>query len=412
MSGQDCEVLYAKYNTARRPDFRVATEICKRDDGLFVRKRASDALARAHLKHIYENTVSLQDYYRDMHVISAELWDGELRFPYIRGKTLAEMIDTQRFVKERFISQVNQMLDTVLGIRTCYAVRFERTEGFDTLFGKVEIEDGIPAVNPANLDALLTNFIQSDEAIYCIDCEWVFRYPVPIDYIRYRVLLYLYVNKGYSFMEGITLEEMLGWFGFTEGDCERYRQMEDAFQQYVHGENRKYFYTESYRRKNEFLDGINQEMQLLRLDCLVKAGTIHDHEAQIGDMKHVIGDLQEHIADKERYIQSQNAQMAEKDAQIAQKDEQLANKEEQLACKDTQLASKDEQLVNMSAQIQALSQDYQTISNSFFWRVTKPARVVLDGIKRIAKRNNRLYTALRAVKRALHPGSHQSPNRD
>lgn len=369
MSGRDSKVLFAKYNTARCPDFRITTEICEDNNGLFVRKRPGDALAGAQLERIYEYTSSLQDYFRDIRVISAELGDGELRFPYIQGRTLAELIDTEHFDKERFIAQVNQKLETVLAIQASYTTEFETSDGFEALFGKLDVAKGIPAVNPANLDLLLTNFIKNDEAIYCIDCEWVFRFPVPIDFIKYRILLYLYVNKGYTLLNGITLEEMLGWFGFTKSDCNLYWQMEDAFQQYVHGEGRKYNYTEHYIRNRLYIDGINQEMQLLRLDCLVKSGTIHDKEIQIDNLVHLNEDIQKQLLDKESRIQSQEAQLADKDVQI-----------------------------------QNLSLQFQTISNSFFWRVTKPARALLDGIKQIIKKNERIYAAFRAAKKALRHG--------
>lgn len=251
MSGQTCQVLYAKYNSTRRPDFRVTTEICADECGLFVRKRAGESAARAHLERICENGASLRDYYDDgVRVIPSEWAEGSLRFPYIEGRTLAEQIDAEHLDKERFVAQVNERLERVLHIRQRFATPFRSSPEFEAMFGVVELGSDVAALNPANIDSLLTNFVENDSGLHCIDCEWVCRFPVPLEYIRYRALRYLYLNQVQHQMKGIGLEEMLGWFGFTTQRIALFWNMEKRFQQYVHGEGWKYIYTERYRKSS------------------------------------------------------------------------------------------------------------------------------------------------------------------
>ena len=228
MDRQTCKVLYVKYNSARRPDFRVTTEFCEDENGVFVRKRAAEPAAEAHLEEIYNNSLTLQDYYRDLKVILPVKDDGRLRFSHIKGQTLAEQIEAQPFDKARFVTRVNERLAKVLTVREKYVVPFEMTDGFEAVFGRAEIGD-VPALNPANIDSLFTNFIENDEGLYCIDCEWVCHFPVPIAFIKYRILLYLYVVQVRTLLNGISLEEMLGWFGFTERERTIYWQMDDRF---------------------------------------------------------------------------------------------------------------------------------------------------------------------------------------
>ena len=365
MSRQNCEVLYAKYNSARRPDCRVTTEICEDANGLFVRKRA-DAPAREHLERIYRNSLSLRDYYRDIRVIPVEKGEGELRFSYIQGRTLAEQIDVQHFDRERFVAQMNGLLSKVLAVKEQFAVPFEMTEGFEALFGRVEL-DGVPALNPANIDSLLTNFVENDEGICCIDCEWVCPFPVPVDFIRYRVLLYLYVTQLYTMLNGASEEEMLGWFGFTGRDIATYRHMDDAFQQRVHGEGRKYIYTSQYGKSNWSIDYLEHERQEKQVLEVVN----RNKTEQIGNLEHTVGDLQ------------------------------------------GQIYSKDAHIRNLSAQIQSLMADYQNVTNAFFWRVTKPARVTLDAVKKFLHKNESVYLFLRAVKdTARHGGTYAKERRE
>lgn len=250
MSGQTCQVLFAKYNSTRRPDFRVTTEICEGEGGLFVRKRAGESAARAHLERICENGASLRDYYDGVRVIPSEWAEGSLRFPYVEGSTLAEQIDAQRLDKERFVAQVNERLERVLRIQPRFVTPFRPSPEFEAMFGNVKLGSDVTALNPANIDSLLTNFIENDSGLYCIDCEWVCRFPVPLEYIRYRALRYLYLNQVQHQMQGIGLEEMLGWFGFSTQSLALFWNMEKRFQQYVHGEGWKYIYTERYRKSS------------------------------------------------------------------------------------------------------------------------------------------------------------------
>lgn len=329
MSRETCQVLYVKYNSARQPAFRVTTEICEDASGLFVRKRAGEEAARAHLETIHKNGALLQDYYEDIHVIHSEPDETCLRFPYIKGRMLAEQISGRHLDKRAFVAQVSKKLDAALAVKEQYVVPFKRTDGFDVLFGKVEM-DGVPAFNPANIDSLLSNFVENETGIHCIDCEWVCRFPVPIAFIKYRILLYLYVTQAHAQLDGVSMEEMLNWFGFAEDELKVYWQMEERFQQHAHGTGRKYIYAERY------------EKPILS------------------------------FADVERKIHVQEQLIRDKDAHIR----------------------------NLNAHIEQL----QTISDSFFWRMTKPARTVLDGLKSVAQKHEPLFLFLRMVKDTLRHG--------
>ena len=71
----------------------------------------------------------------------------------------------------------------MLAVQDCYRTTFTMSDDFATIFGAVELE-GVPAVSPANIDSLLTNFVENDTGIYCIDYEWVCPFPVPLGFIK------------------------------------------------------------------------------------------------------------------------------------------------------------------------------------------------------------------------------------
>lgn len=335
MSRETCQVLYVKYNSARQPAFRVTTEICEDANGLFVRKRVGEDAARVHLETIHKNSASLQDYYEDIQVIHSEPDETGLRFSYIKGQTLAEQIDARRLDKDGFVALVNEKLRAVLSVRARYRVPFEATPEFEALFGKADIGSA-PALNPANIDSLFPNFVENESGVHCIDCEWICPFPVPVDFIRYRILRYLYLNQVQAQLKGVSLEEMLGWFGFSEAELETFWEMEKRFQQHIHGEKWKYIYTERYKKPALS------------------------------------------FADAERKIHAQEALIRDKDTHIR----------------------------NLNARIEQL----QTISDSFFWRMTKPARTVLDGLKSAAQKHESLFLFLRMVKDTLRHGFRYANN--
>lgn len=368
MGRQTCKVMYAKYNSARRPDFRVTTEFCEDANGIFVRKRAAEAAAENHLENICKNSFDLQDYYRTIKVVPPEKVEGELRFSCIKGQTLAEQIEAQDYDKARFVARVNEALATVLSIQERYFVSFKMTDEFKAIFGEAELGE-VPALNPANIDSLLTNFVVNDTGTYCIDCEWVCHFPVPFAFIKYRILLYLYVTQVHEMLNGTSLEEMLSWFGFSERECALYWKMDDHFQQCVHGEGRKYIYTSRYLKRELSIGYMEQQMQ-----------------------------------DREQIIASQAAIIQSKDNQIECLQREAGDSKAKIFSQEETIHSQDETICSQNAQIGALTNSYQIISNSFFWRMTKPARVTMDGIKRIIKKNETLYLFFRTLKDTLRHG--------
>ena len=289
MSRQTFQVLYAKYNSSRSPKYRVTTEICEDANGRFVLKRADGEAARAHLEDIRRNGESLKDYYRGIRVIDVEPIGDALRFPYVTGQTLADQIDALHMDRADFIALINEKLDMVLSVREDCRQPFEATPEFEAVFGKVDL-GGVPALNPANIDSLFTNFIETGDGVCCIDCEWVFHFPVPTAFIRYRILLYLYVTQVHAQLKGVSLEEMLGWFGFDKASLETYWNMDDRFQQLAHGKNRKYIYTDRYRKRNVDVNAMQERFQREIRD---KNTHIDNLEREIMSQKVHIRQLQE-----------------------------------------------------------------------------------------------------------------------
>ena len=277
-------VLYAKYNSMRRPEYRLTTEIHEDETGKWVEKRAGDPVARPHMERIAANRDLAVRAYREITVLDVKREKGCLVFPFVSGTTLSNRIDTEPFDKNCFIKQINSLFDRVLAVRDECRSSFKATEEFVSIFGDRYME-GVPAVCPANIDSLFSNFIETEDELICLDYEWVYGFPVPVDYIRYRVLFHLYNEWSSSVLDGITREAFMEWFGLNRSEQAMYWNMESCFQQEIHGKEWAYHYLEKYRKRAFPVRDPRRE--IVRQEELIHNKDVHiaNLEQQINEMK-------------------------------------------------------------------------------------------------------------------------------
>lgn len=417
MSHEETIVLYSKYNSARRPEFRLATEICEDKEGRFVRKRAAGKEAEAHLKTIRDNHTALQDYYRDIRIADAKQEGDCVCFPFIKGKTLEDIAGSQYQSKEDYLALVKGKMESVLAVKDQYRAPFQSAEAFEAVFGKVQL-DNVPALTPANVDSLLSNFIENDDGVFCIDCEWVFPFAVPVNFIRFRILLYLYTLQTQNLNIGLSLDEMFSFFGISEEEIKVYREMDDRFQQYVHGDHRKFIYTDRYRKQDLSIEGIDQKLKDQEASIAAKDTAIRDKDEHIRNLELVVSnrekevydkevhiqDLNKIIHDKDVYIQDQNKIIHDKDVHIQDLNKIIYDKDVHIGNQEKIIHDKDVHIGNQDARIRQLTADYEAVTNAFFWRITGPARKVLTKVKQSALKHEKVYLGLRMGKDTLRHG--------
>lgn len=337
-------VLYVKYNSMRKPAYRLTTEIHEGDDGKWVVKKAGDPAALPHMERVAANRALAEKAYRNIAAVDVKKEKDRLIFPFVSGTPLINKIDTDGLDRERFTEQVNSLFDLVLAVKDECRSPFRATEAFVSLFGDQYIED-VPAICPANIDSIFSNFIETKDGLVCLDYEWVFDFPVPVDYIRYRVLFHLYNEWEHSMLDGISREELMEWFGLDEEKQAIYWNMESNFQQEIHGEKWAYHYLEKYKMKKFSLQSMNEENRRQR-------GIIQD------------------------------------------KDRHIANLEKELI---EGMKAKDAHIANLERQ-------YDEITHAFFWRITGPFRKAVTGLNNFSQGHPKFFLCMRSMKAGLRHG--------
>lgn len=269
---------YIKYNSTREAAYQIKTEIYERPERNVV-KTALCPEGRDHITSFAEKYRLLSEQNAELHYAKPEIIaDGmSARFPYLEGETLSEIITEKigNALGEGNADGADAQgdLSAVFDIIRSYAADifrvvpektgpFRLTDSFLNVFGASgELFDPFERTNAegkenphrtreelealladeswaaSNIDALFANMIRTKDGMYALDYEWVFLFPVPAGFVKYRILSYC-KQMLQGFFSGMTEEEFLGHFPeFVRTEPELldlYRKMERGFQAHVH----------------------------------------------------------------------------------------------------------------------------------------------------------------------------------
>lgn len=286
------EPVYVKYNKTRKEIFQIKTCICEagKEGGRsrYVEKAALSLAGSAHIDSFRKKEEELTQQHRVLKVASPEYRPdrNSAFFPYLEGQTWAEKLGQQISGGQLPLEALSQALDQVYDIRPEYRSSFVRTEEFDEVFGQDLCEEELALLGQdtscrvSNIDALFENMLLTEDGIYCLDYEWVFLFPVPEHFVKYRILYYFYEQYS-SVMKQLSLDQILSAFGITPEMAEVYRKMEVNFQNYVHGENQQ-LYLGNYMVYSRGVKEIRQtESDLARARERIEQMKIHSREKDV-----------------------------------------------------------------------------------------------------------------------------------
>lgn len=230
-------VVFVKYSNDRALEFQIKTLILEDSVGQrTVRKIPQTPEANGHVERILANYNALKDHYGNEEVVLNRCFQksGYLEFEYLSGRTLAEIID--EYMQRKAYKSVMALLRAYVE-KVCLACKLEVfavTPEFEKVFGAVCFPDTLQASHISNIDAIFNNIIINDHW-HIVDYEWVFRFPVPVNFVIYRAIT-TYINTA---ARGAELRE-IGVFaelGITPEEILQYEKMEAFFQKQVLGQH-------------------------------------------------------------------------------------------------------------------------------------------------------------------------------
>ncbi len=233
------EVIFSKFSAERKSEYAIVTKILEKEGTRSVVKEALYPRGRSHIQTLPEKMELLKQYYRsdDLVVTPCRLEDvSTVEFEYEEGvhfeEYLNELIKNKQYdrVREKLLALARTLGDVT------EVTEFTATEEFMEVFGEHDYSclNGKKAYTVSDIDLIFSNLILKDGKIYLTDYEWVFEFPVPIQFVLYRSLL---LDGSIAALEQDVKEELYRTLGISKEEEALYYQMELGFQSYVSGEN-------------------------------------------------------------------------------------------------------------------------------------------------------------------------------
>lgn len=307
---------YIKYNRTRKDEFQIKTVIYGKPRK--VEKTALTAEGLEHIASFEEKCRKLNSQHKYLRFAHPDVNGGSAGFPYIEGSTLAQRLGQAIGDGKAPVNTVGEAMDMVLAADASCCHLFEVTPEFTEVFGQLPdgAEVGSDSLLVSNIDMLFENILLGDEK-YCLDYEWVFFFPVPLEYVKYRILFYFFRQYRSLLTAYDQVEDWLKEFGITKGAAKVYEGMEENFQAYVHGENQKIYLENYYVKTKTFreLTRVDQELERTkeRLEQLRTQSRLQlkEKDAEIRKMTEVQRLTQNHVTNLEIIIKDLRHEIGE-----------------------------------------------------------------------------------------------------
>ncbi len=301
------DIAYIKYNRTRKEEFQIKTEIIREDGQLWVEKWALSEKGADHIRSFRDKYEALKR--QHVHLKAAEPQVSEdgmrVRFAYITGQTLAEKLGEEISRGQAPLEAIKAAAEKICEVRPEYLAPFRITDRLTEVFGPVpKFADRSMAVS--NIDALMENILVTEDGWYFLDYEWVYDFPVPLGFVKYRILFYFYRKYG-SLMEYESAEDFLKEFGMDGEQLEAYGDMEAAFQQYVHGDNQDRYlldYRKDYRPVEQLEEEHEELLEARKQLCRLNDAEFELHNAttELNKLKEVHRLTENHVHNLEVII--------------------------------------------------------------------------------------------------------------
>ena len=224
------EIIYSKYANERASQFALRTDIvCQANGELVVQKTPLSQAANAHVENIYAVGQALNKQYVNSRFCfnHCQLTTGGVALEFVTDTTLESVADKLLYAGK--VDEVEKLLFQVIEemYKTDGNKEFCKTAEFVEVFGEVDLPTDLPCATISDIDMIMSNIMQGERWVV-IDYEWSFDFPIPIQFIVYRLLhYYLYASPIRSVLRECNLMQKAGISASLE---EIYYKMERHFQ--------------------------------------------------------------------------------------------------------------------------------------------------------------------------------------
>jgi len=188
------KLLFANYENDRDIKYAVKTEVFETEDGeKYIKKTSLEEESVRHINNwlTWKNKL---DENEGLKPCSCEEDGIGIRLSYVEGETFEEVLD--KYLEEENYDKLFEVIKQCFELcRKDAKTAFVKTEAFEKVFGDVQFKMELKSGCVNNVGLLFSNIKGIEQNWQMTDYEWCFDFPVPVDYILYRMLkTYVYGN--------------------------------------------------------------------------------------------------------------------------------------------------------------------------------------------------------------------------
>lgn len=222
------DLRFLKLSSNRDKKFRTITSI-HGDEEFSVTKSPISSDSVGHLKNMHEAT----EYDFGKIKFLDNSFDGEnFTYPFIVIDNLEQYLIDAITSNDRgeFYRLLEYFFDALF--HNSYITKNYATEEFLNVFRK-RSDIAFHCHDITNLDVIFSNLFIIDDELVTIDYEWFFKFPIPLEYIFYRVIRHHNVTNP-LFRDFASIEEIFEHFDLDVENMKLFRRWELNFAKYVY----------------------------------------------------------------------------------------------------------------------------------------------------------------------------------
>lgn len=257
----ESKVVYAHYAKQRRMGYQTSTIIFDKEEQFRVEKRYACSSERDYdiFKAMNTSYPILQDEFKNITYLKPQVTgagdEAKLEYGCLSGVSLEQKIlPLLRLPKEKILSAFTEIIDYCFEVNQDMLAEFEITDAYRNLFGDVSVGGAVQSLKVSNLDMTLGNLMLQDDGVYCFDYEWVFDFPIPLDFLKVRCLDVFWAKFNMYVSFKVKRQELLQAVGIRKEDIPVYMKMEKKFEEFVYGEDNYSQYLDNYKKPGMVLN--------------------------------------------------------------------------------------------------------------------------------------------------------------
>lgn len=258
------KILFAQGNLLRKKEFQVQTIIYQEKNNYFVKKEAVVSEAYPHLTKILENYFLLKKIKLNLpKLINSKR--NNLVLEYLNYPSLSKLIEDALYEKNYLeVEKLSKLIYEFANSLPQTNTNLDKNINFKKTFKKNLFTDDCLKIGILDLNADNILYNKRNNKFYLVDWEWLFDFPIPLDFILIRTYFYLSLhlqslliisaNKNFPLYEILKNFYMPKIFvdklNLNPQKLEKFFQMEYHFQAYVNIYNLT-------PKENDFLEKFN-----------------------------------------------------------------------------------------------------------------------------------------------------------